>query len=78
MIYADRFLTNLRNRLTEDLTAKHRDLARGNAVVADNPAATGMQYARTVGVIYGLETALSHIQEIEAEMSAKPKKDERL
>lgn len=74
MIYADRFLTHLRTRISEDLTAKHRDLGRGLHIVSDDPAATGMQYARVVGVIHGLEIALSHIQGVEEEMSAKPKK----
>lgn len=73
VMWDQRFVQNLRQRIAEDLTDRHRDLARGNSITTD-AAATGMTYARAVGVIQGLEAALAHIQEIETDMSAKPKK----
>jgi hypothetical protein len=75
MIYADRFLTNLRNKVFAEIHARHVELGNGSVVVGDNPSATGMKFVRVVGVITGLQAALTLIDEMEDEMSAKPRKE---
>lgn len=72
MIYADRFLANLRQRVIDDLSNRHGELGTGS-VIGDDASATGMKYAKVVGIITGLKAALSHIDQIEDDMSGKKK-----
>ena len=73
MIYEQRFLTNLRQRIADELTAKHTELGSGTPIVRDDASATGMNYARLVGTIAGLVTALNLVDRIEEEMSGRNK-----
>lgn len=74
MIYEGRFLSNLRQRIAEDLTARHTELGNGTQIVADDAAATGMRCARIMGAISSLKNVLTMIDQIEDEMSGKSKK----
>lgn len=75
MTFEHRFLKILSGRIADDLTRLHQELGSGVAIVADDPAASGMKVARHVGKIAGLKAALVHIEETEAEMSQKPKRE---
>lgn len=73
MSYEIRLLSNLRQRIIADINDKHTELGSGALVVADDAVASGMRFTRHVGTIAGLKAALSHIQEVEDEMSGKVK-----
>lgn len=77
VIYEQRFLTSLRQRIADELTAKHNELGNGTQIVRDDAAATGMNCARMIGAIAGLVTALNLVDRIEEEMSGKPSKGEK-
>ena len=73
MSYEIRVLANLRQRIIEDINTKHTELGSGALIVADDATSTGMKCTRHIGAIAGLKAALSHIQEVEDEMSGKLK-----
>lgn len=74
MIYEGRFLSNLRQRIADELNARHTELGNGTQIVADDAAATGMRCARIMGAISSLKGVLELINQIEDEMSGKSKK----
>lgn len=73
MNFADRYLTNVRIKLVEAIDKKCAELGSG-AMVSPDPAETGMKYAKAAGVIHGLKSALALFDEVEREMSMKPKR----
>lgn len=73
MNFADRYLSNVRIKLVETIDKKCVELGAGTIASLD-PAETGMKYTRAAGVIQGLKTALALFDEVEREMSMKPKR----
>ena len=77
--YDTKFLNELHAAITFELTKLRTDLGSGTQVVANDASATGMAYARYVGRIFGLETALELILQINDDMNGKNrnKKEDR-
>ena len=73
MNFADRYLTILRAKLEEAIAKKCTELGAGT-IASFDPAETGMKYTRAAGEIKGMKNALALFDEVEREMSMKPKR----
>ena len=65
------YALRLRNNLADRLSKVHRDLGSGTQLIRDDAAASGMNCAKYVGIISGLEQALEAMKEVEKDMSGK-------
>ena len=77
MIFESRFISNVTERIAQQISDLHTELGSGSAVIANDAAATGMKCVRIIGKIEGLKAALIHIKQIEEEMSGKSEKKKR-
>jgi hypothetical protein len=77
MIFESRFISNVTERIAQQISDLHTELGNGSAVLSNDAAATGMKCIRIIGKIEGLKSALIHIKQIEEEMSGKGEKRKR-
>lgn len=75
MIYSERFASNLSAAIMQEIDKRHLELGSGALVAVDDAAATGMRVTKVVGIISGLKAALALIEQVERDMSQKPKKE---
>lgn len=75
--FDSRFAQNLYTRITEDLNRAHTELGNGSQIVADDASATGMKCAKHMGIILGLKSALTHIEQVNDEMNGKGDKKKK-
>lgn len=75
-MYERRFLAELQQRIHDDLTRLHAELGDGK-LLANEPGQTGIQYARHVGKIAGLRAALTHVRQIDDDLSGRKEKEKK-
>ena len=71
--FDSRFAQKLHNVLREDADQAFRELGSGAQIIRDDAAATGMNCAKYMGHIAGLELALKRMREVHDEMMGKTK-----
>ena len=69
--YDSRFAQELQKRIVAQLTQVHSELGNGSQIIRDDAAATGMNCAKHIGKIAGLEAALALMKEVDKHMNGK-------
>ena len=75
--FDSRLMQNARTRIAEELTRLHRDLGRPSRIINGDPAATGLEFAKYIWHIHGLEQALKYISDANDEMNGKDQKTKK-
>lgn len=72
--YESRFLEKLHADIVSALNDAHTKLGNGTQIVPNDATATGMNCARYVGEIKGLNDVLQLMRQIQSEMNSKIKR----